>query len=192
MSTQPTSFLTPEQYLEKERKAEFRSEYLHGEMFAMAGTSRRHSLIVVNITSGLHQRFRGRKCEAHSNELRVRVRRDGLYTYPDVVVVCGEPQFADEHLDTLLNPTVIIEVLSESTKNYDRGEKFEQYRSIPTLAEYVLVAQDSPRVERLARQADGSWRFTEVGGLDGVLGLDAIACELPLAEIYDRVEFTRP
>ena len=137
MATQPKTHLTPEQYLEIERKAEFKSEYYQGEMFAMSGASYPHIGIVANAVASLHQQLRRGPCRPLSNDMRVRVTATGLYTYPDVVVVCGEPRFLDDTFDTLLNPTVIIEVLSESTEAYDRGQKFEQYRSLESLAEYV-------------------------------------------------------
>src|SRR5579872_2476540 len=129
MSTPPKSHLTPEQYLEIERKADFRSEYYHGEMFAMAGAQREHILITGNAVTALHQQLRNRPCEAYSTEMRVKVASTGLYTYPDVVVVCGKPEFLDSEVDTLLNPTLIVEVLSKSTEAYDRGLKFKLYRT---------------------------------------------------------------
>src|SRR5208283_6215017 len=137
MSTQSKGYLTPEQYLEIERKAEFKSEYYQGEMFAMSGSRRVHNLIAMAAGASLYQQLRGRRCEAYASDMRVRVTPTGLYTYPDVVVVCGEPQFVDDTFDTLLNPTVIIEVLSDSTEVYDRDKKFELYGSLKSLAEYV-------------------------------------------------------
>lgn len=112
----------------------------------------------------------------------------GLFTYPDVVVVCGEPRLADEHLDTLLNPTLLIEVLSPSTEAYDRGKKFEHYRTIESLAEYLLVAQDEPRIEQFVRQPDGHWLFTAIAGLPATILLPSIRCELSLSEVYDKVQ----
>src|ERR1700750_1609066 len=123
MSTQPNRYLTPEEYLSIERKAEGRSEYLKGEMFAMVGASRAHNLIVTNLTRELSQQLKGKPCEVYPNDMRVRIPAMGLYTYPDVVVACGTPLFEDDHVDTLLNPTLIVEVLSESTESYDRGKK---------------------------------------------------------------------
>jgi Uma2 family endonuclease len=139
MSTQPKTFISPEQYLAIERKAERKSEYFNGEMFAMAGASESHVLIVTNVVAELREQLRGRPYTVYSTDLRVKVSPTGLYTYPDVVVVCGQPQFADDQRDTLLNPTLIVEVLSESTQDYDRGEKFEHYRSIASFHEYVLI-----------------------------------------------------
>src|SRR5437868_8492820 len=141
MSSQPKTLLTPEEYLAIERKAEYRSEYLNGEMFAMTGASRKHNLIALNIAGELRQQLKSKPCEAYVNDMRVRIPATDLYTYPDVTVVCGDPEFEDAFIDTLLNPTLLIEVLSESTESYDRGKKFGYYRTIQSLAEYLLVAQ---------------------------------------------------
>ncbi len=146
MATVPGERLTVEEYLERERKAEFKSEYFAGETFAMSGASRRHVLVATNISSDLRQSLRSRLCKVYAANLRVAVSPTGLYTYPDVVVTCGDEQFHDEQFDTLLNPRFIIEVLSESTKDYDRGQKFESYRALESLQEYLTVAQDRVHV----------------------------------------------
>lgn len=190
MSSQPTTYLTPEEYLAIERKAESKSEYINGEIVAMTGASRQHNLIVVNIAGELRQQLRGRPCEIYSNDMRVRIPSTRLYTYPDLVVVCGEPQFEDDYLDTLLNPTLIIEVLSESTEGYDRGKKFGFYRTIPSLAEYLLIAQDEQRVEQYAKQPDGRWLLSEYRSTDDVAELASIQCQLALTEVYDKVVLT--
>ncbi len=188
MSLQPKPFLTPEEYLAIERQAEYKSEYFHGEMFAMAGASERHVLIVTNVVAELRGQLKGRPCNVYSTDLRVRISPTGLYTYPDIVVVCGQAQFADDQKDTLLNPTLIVEVLSESTKDYDRGEKFEQYRSLPSLSEYVLIAQDRYHVEHFFRQPDNRWLLAETNRPEDSLQLSSISCALALTEIYDKVE----
>jgi len=188
MSTPARSFVTPEEYVEAERKATTRHEYVDGQVYAMTGASRAHNLITSNLVSGLIARLRGRPCETYANDMRVKVALTGPYAYPDVVVVCGPPQFEDQHTDTLLNPTVIVEVLSPSTEAYDRGKKFAHYRQLSSLSEYVLVAQDQPAVERFDRQ-DGLWVLAAVHGLDATVTLDAIGCALPLREIYERVDF---
>ena len=188
MDAQRTPHLSPEEYLAVERLSEFRSEYLEGEMFAMAGGSRRHNLIVTNIVRELSTQLRRRACEVYSNDQRVHIPATGLYTYPDIVVVCGEPRFEDESFDTLLNPKLLIEVLSPTSEAYDRGKKFEHYRTIDSLSEYVLVAQDEPRVEQYLRQEDGRWLFTAAAGLEASLALPSIQCELSLAEVYEKVE----
>ena len=145
MSTQPKSFLTPEQYLEIERQAASKSEYWQGEMFAMAGASREHNLLAGNLYVSLHQQLRRRPCEVYQSDMRVWIPATGLYTYPDVVAVCGEPRFTDDHVDTLVNPTFVAEILSPTTEAYDRGRKFEHYRKVESLQEYLLVAQEIGR-----------------------------------------------
>jgi Uma2 family endonuclease len=189
MNGMPQPRLTAQEYLALERKAQFKSEYFNGEVWAMAGVSREHSLIVGNVGREIGNQFKGRRCEVHTSDLRVQVSETGLYTYPDLVAVCGEPEFEDEELDTLLNPTVVIEVLSESTEAYDRGAKFAHYRQLATLQEYVLIAQDRCLVEHYMRQEDGSWVLRAYDDPQAVLELLAIGCVLPLAEIYGRVEF---
>jgi Uma2 family endonuclease len=188
MSAAPKPYYTPEQYLELERQAEYKSEYYAGEIFAMAGGSPEHSLIAANVIAGLHPQLLGKPCRVYNSDLRVRTTEE-LYTYPDVTIVCGEPQFAVEDPETLVNPTLIVEVLSRTTEAWDRGGKFEQYRQRESLQEYVLVAQDRPHVERFARQADGQWLLSEVNGLDAVMALPAIGCELALAGVYYQVTF---
>ena len=191
MDAQRTPHLTPEEYLAIERQSEIRSEYLDGEMFAMSGSSRRHNLIVTNMVRELSSRLRTRPCEVYSNDMRVHIPATGLYTYPDVVVACGEPRLEDGHFDTLLNPILVVEVLSPATEAYDRGKKFEHYRTIDSLSEYVLVAQDEPRVEHYLRQEDNRWLLTAVAGLEASLALPCIQCELSLAEIYHKVELSQ-
>lgn len=189
MSVAPQKKMTEEEYLALERTAEFKSEFLAGEMYAMTGASRPHTLIVTNAVRELGNQLKGRSCEVYVADMRVRVEHTGLYTYPDIVVVCGEPRLADEHLDTLLNPTVIIEVLSPSTEAYDRGTKFAHYRELPSLREYVLVSQTHAHVERFVRQDGGpEWTLSAVRGQGGTLTLTSIGCTLPLAELYDRVD----
>src|SRR5579864_7307375 len=190
MSTQPKTFLTPEQYLEIERKAEFKSEYYQGEMFAMAGARSDHNLIVGNLVAFLHPQLRPRPCLTYSSDQRVRVSATGLYTYPDVIVVCGEPQFVDEELDTLTNPTLIIEVLSPSTEAYDRGRKFEHYRSLPSLREYLLVASERIHLDLFKRQSDEEWLLTAAGRPEDTIELSSVACKLTLAEIYLKTTLT--
>jgi Uma2 family endonuclease len=188
MSVPPGQLFTPAEYLARERKAEYRSEYRAGEIHALAGAGRQHNRIVLNVASELRSQLRGRPCEAFVSDMRVKVAASGLYAYPDVVAVCGDARFEDRELDTLLNPTVIVEVLSDSTEAYDRGEKFAHYRRLESLAAYVLIAPDRVRVERFVRDGE-SWRLGEISDLDGALVLEAIDCRLSLREIYERVEF---
>lgn len=187
MSTANPSFLTPAEYLELERKAEIKSEYIDGQMFAMSGASFRHNLIVANLLSEMTSQLRGKECRAVGNDQRVKVSPAGVYTYPDIVAVCDEPHFEDKFLDTLLNPTMIVEVLSPSTEAYDRGEKFVQYRRIDTLQEYVLVSQNRIRIETFRRDGD-RWILTEFNTPDAVLHLESIDCHVPLVAIYAKVD----
>jgi Uma2 family endonuclease len=160
-------------------------------MFAMSGGTSEHSRIIVNILTDLNAQFEGRPCEVHGPELRVKVSQTGLYTYPDIVALCGEPRFEDDHFDTLLNPQLIIEVLSPSTESYVRGRKFAHYRAIDSLREYILVSQTECRVERFVRQDDNSWVYSENTDLNSSLELTSVACRLPLGRVYYRVDFER-
>jgi Uma2 family endonuclease len=180
--------MTPEEYLAFERGSDARHEYFNGETYAMTGASRRHSLIQTSISSSLFQQTQERPCEVHGSDMRVKVSATGLYTYPDVAVVCGEAELEDSGLDTLLNPTVLIEVLSSSTEAYDRGRKFEHYQKISSLQEYLLVAQDRPRIEQYIRQPQG-WAYREAVGLDAELTLPSIDCTLWLKAVYQKVSF---
>jgi Uma2 family endonuclease len=189
VQAQPKPFLSPEEYLAIEREAETRSEYLDGEMFAMTGGSRPHNLIVTNLARELSLQLKGRPCEVYTNDQRVHIPETGLYTYPDVVVACGEPHFEGESVDTLRNPILIIEILSPSTEAYDRGKKFDSYRTIPSLAEYVLISQIEPRIEQFLRQDGEHWLFTPTSGRERSISLASIGCELRLEEIYERVVF---
>ncbi|MGE0606010.1 MAG: Uma2 family endonuclease [Pirellulales bacterium] len=189
MSVVEKSFITPQEYLARERAAAFRSEYYRGEMFAMSGASWEHALIKDNLARILGNELAGGPCRAVTSDLRVKVDESGLYTYPDLLVVCGEPRFEDNVFDTLLNPRILIEVLSDSTEKYDRGEKFAQYRRIESLQEYVMLSQTQPLAERFVRQPDGSWLMTAVPGLDQAFTFGTIAVTAFLAEIYAGVRF---
>jgi Uma2 family endonuclease len=189
MSAQPQPRLTPEQYLQAERAAETRSEYYQGHVYAMSGGSYQHGQIIMNFGGELRAALKKRACSVCASDLRVRVSPDGLYTYPDVVVICGDPRFADDQRDTLLNPTLIVEVLSPSTEAYDRGFKSAQYRTIESLEEYVLVSQVEPRVEVFRRQPGSHWLLSEAVGLGAVAQLDSLDCSVKLDEIYDKVTF---
>jgi len=190
MSTIPKTRYTPEQYLAVERAAQFRSEFFRGEMFAMVGASRKHNLITVNVASELHRQFKDRKCEVYQSDMRVKVNATGLYAYPDVVATCDEPRFEDAHVDTLVNPRVIVEVLSPSTELWDRGKKFEHYRSIPSLREYVMISQAKVLIERFAINADGDWALRDYRTLEDILVLDSISCQIELSDVYARIDFS--
>jgi Uma2 family endonuclease len=188
MSSAKPNLLTPIEYLDLERKSEVRSEFIAGRMFAMSGASRRHSLITGNLYRELSSQLRGRSCEAHMVDLRVKVSPTGMYTYPDIVALCGEARLEDDHVDTLLNPTLIVEVLSDSTEAYDRGEKFAHYRRLDSLREYVLVSQDKIRIERFRRDGD-AWILSEVSDAEATLHLESIDCDVAIGAIYEKVEF---
>ncbi|MBL8163980.1 MAG: Uma2 family endonuclease [Anaerolineae bacterium] len=188
MSALPRKPWTVEEYLAFERSSEERHEFIDGDIYMMSGASRNHNLIVFNVSGIFRSQLKGKPCEAYISDMRVGVPK-GNYLYPDVVVVCGTPTFADKNVDTLLNPTLIIEVLSESTERYDRGKKFTDYRTLQSLQEYILIAQDKAYFERYVRQ-DDAWLLREVRGLDATLELSAIGCTLALAEVYDKVTFT--
>jgi Uma2 family endonuclease len=187
MSSNPSKLLTPEEYLAQERKSERRNEYLAGEVFAMVGASRRHNRIVTNLVATIDNQLRARSCNVYSSDMRVKVSTTGLYTYPDVVVTCGDEHFEDPHQDTMLNPIVIIEVLSESTEAYDRGEKFEHYQQVESLCEYLLVAQDKCRVEHFLKQGPNQWIYSEAHAMEDNVPLNSISCVLGLKEIYAKV-----
>lgn len=181
---QPQSLLTPEVYRAAERQAANRSEYFNGQVYAMAGASREHVAIVANLTYLFVGQFKGRPCSTLGGDMRLKVSETGLYTYPDLMALCGEPFFDDDQQDTLLNPTVIVEVLSDSTERYDRGDKFAHYRRLGSLHGYLLVSQRRPRVEHYTRRGE-EWSLREIDGLGGVMRLPDLGCELPLTEIYD-------
>lgn len=181
--------LTDEEYLALDRAAQFRSEFYQGVMYAMSGGSRAHGLIGTALGRELGNAFKGRPCWVVTHDLRVRISPGGLYAYPDAAVVCGEEQYADDQKDVLLNPTVIVEVLSPSTEAYDRGLKSEQYRKIASLKEYALVSQDKPHIEIYSRQAGDQWLLTEYSGIEAACRFESVDCTIPLAELYDKITF---
>lgn len=190
MSAHAQPRLSPEQYLEIERPAEFKSEYYNGRMYAMPGGSYNHSRIIANLPAALFPGLKNGRCTVSSSDLRLRVAPNGLYTYPDIAVVCGEPKFVDGQKDTLVNPVLIAEVLSPSTEAYDRGWKFSQYRTIESLQDYVLVSQTEPRIEVFRRQPSGDWLLSEFVGPEAVCRLDSVSCTIALADVYDRIAFS--
>lgn len=187
MASLPNYYLSPEEYLAIERRAEYKSEYLDGVMYAMSGASERHNLIVGNLVAEFNVQLRKTDCRVYPSDLRVRVPNSRRFFYPDVSVVCGETEFADEERDVVLNPIVVVEVLSESTAAFDRGKKFQSYQQIESLREYLLVSQDEFVVEHFLRQAENRWLYTKAGGLDETLALPSVNCRLALADIYGKV-----
>lgn len=179
------------EYLDFERFAESRHEFLDGTVYAMAGESPRHSTICFNLYGITSNQLRGKRCRGFSPNMKVVSSNKGLFSYPDLAIVCGEPLYHDDKQDVLTNPQVIFEVLSPSTQSYDRGEKFLRYtNTIETLTDYVLIAQDAPLVEHFQKQADGNWLKFEISGLDSILHLAVVECEIPLSELYYLVDFS--
>lgn len=189
MFTVPKTVLTPQEYLARERMADSRSEFYRGKMIAMAVSSWGHTLIKDNLTREAGDHLKNGPCKVLTSDLRVKITATGLYTYPDIVMVCEEPQFEDDRFDTLLNPRVIVEVLSDSTEKYDRGTKFAHYRQLPSVQEFVLVAQDRPFVERYVRQADGSWLMTAFSEMTQTFAFGTVAAHVAFADIYRGVTF---
>jgi Uma2 family endonuclease len=196
MSTPKAKLLiTPEEYLAFEREAEERHEWRDGVIYEMAGESPQHSIINANVIASLNLQLRGRPCITFSPNMKIRsrvkpeARLKGLFSYADTMVVCGEPQFHDKYQDVITNPTVVVEVLSDSTKAYDRDEKFDRYAQNPSLKAYILIAQDRPKIELFSRRENGHWDYFYETSLDGRIHIDAIQCDLSLAEVYDRINF---
>ena len=181
--------ITPQEYLIRERQASTKSEFYQGEIFAMGGGSANHSLIAANLVREAGNALKDKPCTVFNSDLRVQVQTTGLYTYPDATIVCGEQLFDDDHRDTLLNPTVIVEVLSDSTEKYDRGKKSNHYRQIASLKELILIAQDRPQVERFTRQPNGDWLFHEQKELSADFELLSLGISIALSELYHGVKF---
>ena len=187
-ATAVQTYLTPEEYLTFERKATTKSEYLRGQIIAMSGASFAHNFITADIVTHLNIQLMGGECQVAASDMRVKAIQTESYFYPDVVVICGEPRAEDDNFDILLNPTLIVEVLSPSIEAYDRGEKFEHYQQIVSLKEYILISQDNVHVEQYRRQGK-QWLLTEFWEIEGVLSLLSIGCELRLQDVYRRVQF---
>jgi Uma2 family endonuclease len=186
----PVHRLTEAEYLEIERRAEFKSEFLDGEMFAMSGGTSSHSLIASNLNFAMRLQLKGRPCVVYTSDMRVKVQASGLYTYPDLSVACGQREFEDENEDILLNPIVVVEILSDSREAYDRGQKFALYRQIPSLREYLLVNQHEPLVEQYVRQDNGQWLLGDMAGLESKLVLPSVGITIEMADVYTNIRFT--
>ena len=182
-------YITPEEYLTAERSAKVKSEYIYGEIFAMSGASNAHNLITLDVATELNLQLRGSSCLVYSNDMRVKTKPTGSYFYPDVVVVCDKPRFEDNVFDTLLNPILIVEVLSPSTEAFDRGEKFAHYQELVSLREYILVSQDRMHVEQ-HRLIEAQWVRNKFEAPEDVLKFNSIQCELTLRDIYTRISFS--
>jgi Uma2 family endonuclease len=190
MESREERYYTPEEYLTLEDAALEKHEYYDGRIYAMTGATLNHAQITMNVQLQLGMQLRGRPCRLFNTDVKVLVSETGLYTYPDASALCGEPRFQEADSAILLNPSVIVEVLSPSTESYDRGEKYTHYKRVPSLREYVLVAQDRVRVERRTRGDDAAaeWGLSSVEDLDAVIGLPSIGCTLALRDVYEHVE----
>lgn len=193
--------ITVEEYLDAERESLERHEFVDGQIYLMAGESGNHAIVCVNLTGEIHRQLKGKDCQSRVKDTKIKsggfaAKREnstkGMFSYPDLVVICGAPEYHDKFKDIVLNPKVIVEVLSDSTEVFDRNDKFTRYRMFnPTLTDYVLVSQDKPMVEHLVRQEDDNWKLFIYMGLDKILKIESVACEIKLADIYDRVEFSK-
>jgi Uma2 family endonuclease len=189
MTAQPQKYYSESEYLELEREAAYKSEYYRGEIFAMAGAGHNHNRIVVNLSGECYVAFKGKQCRTYSSDQRLHIPANGLYTYPDLLIICGKNEYLDEKKDTILNPSLIVEVLSESTEAYDRGEKFHFYRSIPTLEEYVLIRSRSFAAEVFRKNEEGLWFLaSEAYNVDKKIELASVGLELSMADIYADTE----
>lgn len=188
MSALPKILISEKEYLAEERKALNKSEYYKGEVFAMAGATKTHNRIVASVISTIGQYLKGKDCHYYPSDLRVHNNENTLYTYPDVIVVCGKEEYLDDELDTLLNPTVLIEVLSPSTENYDRGIKFKLYRSIPSLKNYILVSSTEHAAEVFTRNENGQWILDTAKDKGSHIHISAIDYNLSLADIYAQAD----
>lgn len=189
--TAKKTLLSPDEFLEMEEKSDTKHEYYRGEIFNLAGASIAHNTIVSNCVSGLHTSFRNKSCRVYSNDLKVRIEAVDLFTYPDILVICGKPQLYKDRDDTVMNPVLIVEVLSESTKNYDRGEKFEFYRQIASLQDYILIDQYKLHVEHFSLGAENKWVLSEYSDRNDIVRAPAVDFDITLAAIYERVEFSK-
>jgi len=188
MSSQPKLRYSVEEYLALDCEADYKSEYVASEIFAMGGASPKHVLITGNTAGELRNRLRDTNCQVYSADLRIQAEKGDAYHYPDIAVVCGKPEYMEGRKDTVSNPLIIVEVLSPATRSYDRGDKFASYRRIATLREYILIAQEACHVEHFVR-TEGGWEFTEIEDCQGNLIVPTLGIAIPLTEIYAKVEF---
>jgi Uma2 family endonuclease len=188
MTAQPKRYITEEEYIEFEAASARKHEYYQGEVFALTGGTEPHNLLSGNAYASLHAQLRRRPCRVYNSDQRVKVLTTGLHTYPDVTIVCGQSQFIESSRLTITNPTVIIEVLSPSTERYDRGMKFQHYRTIPSFQDYILIAQDEHRIEHFTRQENGIWLLYEAIGITAQIVIRSIECVLTVEDVYEKVE----
>ncbi|MBF0225787.1 MAG: Uma2 family endonuclease [Desulfobacterales bacterium] len=191
MLLQEKNKISPEEYLDLERVSAIKSEYFDGEVFAMAGASREHNQISANIVRVLGNHLLEKPCSVFSSDMKVKIWQIEKYTYPDIVVVCGNEEYDDENNDILLNPIVIIEILSDSTEAYDRGDKFSHYQLIDSFSEYILVSQYFCKIEKFSRQKDETWIYSKYNNMEDIVSIESVKCELPISEIYRKVNFSQ-
>lgn len=184
MSAQTHTYCTEQEYLDLERKSDQKHEFYAGEVVALAGGSAQHNRITINVITNLYNQLQNRSCNVYSSDMRIKIPHSKSYVYPDVSVVCGQEHFDDDSEDTLMNPIVIIEVLSPSTERHDRGKKFEYYRTIESLQEYILIAQDAKRIDHFTRQSTSLWMFSSLGEAEDMLYLTSIDCTITIRAIY--------
>lgn len=190
MAIAKKDFLTVEEYFELEDNSEEKYQYFKGEVFMMAGGTANHNRIAGNLFANLRELFKGKPCEAFTSDMKIQIEASDLFTYPDVSVVCGEIDFYENRQDTISNPKIVFEVLSESTKDYDRGTKFLLYRSLESLTDYVLVSQSEVRIEHFHKNDKGIWSLKEIVSLEEIFSLSSPSCEISVKEIYERVDFS--
>ncbi|MEJ7710844.1 MAG: Uma2 family endonuclease [Pyrinomonadaceae bacterium] len=186
MSSQPNIYMSPKEYLALERTADFKSEYFDGEIFALAGGSENHNLIATNITGLIHYHLRRGLCKVFNSDMKVRIFTAKKYVYPDATVVCGERKFDDEYKDAVLNPVLLVEVLSDSTAAYDRGGKFQAYKQLESFKEYILVSQDEYVIEQYVRKDEHNWSYTDAVGKESSIYSPTIDCTLSLSDVYEK------
>lgn len=189
MTAQAQPYISEEEYLTFERASAAKHEYYNGRIYAMTGAKEPHNLISGNLVASLHGQLRQKPCRVYSSDMRVKILKTGLNTYPDVLVICGQPQFTDAARDTVVNPILVIEVLSKSTELYDRSMKFQHYRTIDTLRDYILIAQNKHHIEHFARQEGSLWVFQEATDVSSEIYIHSIECVLKLADVYEKVDF---
>lgn len=189
MSALPKKHWTTQEYLAFESESLERHDFVSGEIYSMTGASENHNLIIANIIITVGLQFRKRPCKLYPSDMLIEITRTGDYHYPDISAVCGKAEIKYDKRQILLNPTLIIEVLSPSTEVYDRSKKFQNYQTLPSLQEYLLIAQDEPRLEHYLRQDNNQWLYTRMTGLESQLELPSIGCTLALADVYDKITF---
>lgn len=191
MGLPETLYISEKEYLDAERLALEKHEYYKGEIFAMGGASIAHNKIAINCTVNISNKLKGKKCQPFGSDLRVHIPKNTLFTYPDISIICGEIETTDDKFDTITNPSVIIEILSSSTRNYDKGEKFTLYREIDSLQEYILIDSERIMVEKFMRNSDNSWQLNEYKSIEQSFSITTVAIEMQLLDIYEGLAISK-